>query len=123
MAKAEKVGKWCLIKLEALLWVSISGYLLYYTNFFKQMFTHKAVNHLFLDIFLIAMGINCMITFLVAIVFPLMGIDDYEKVSKKITYVGAACGMLSFISCIIAVWNVWHFYTIPIILILFIGFI
>ena len=122
--KIVKVLKYLGGKLEALAWVLAAVAVTYYTNFVKVMFSHKGVNKLFLDLFLVCFGFNTCLTFYIGFILPLKGIEDYEKyLGKRVTYIATSLGVLSFFSIVIAVWSCWGFWTIPMIFILFMGFV
>lgn len=86
------------MQVEAALWVVGAFFVIYYTNVVKVMFSHKGVNKLFLDLFLMTFGINTVIIFYVAFILPLRGIEDYEDyLGRRVTYVATICGVLGFI--------------------------
>jgi len=71
---------------------------LWYTNFFKQLFSHPGVNQLFLDIFLICLGINVVLLTFVAIILPLRGIQNQEEVyGNRLNMIGATAGFVGFV--------------------------
>lgn len=69
-------------------------------------------------------GINTMIAIYVGFILPLRGIDDYEKyLGKRVTYVATVCGVVGFFSLVIAVWKCYSFWTIPMLFIVFMGYL
>lgn len=113
------------VKLEAFVWVGLSAYLIYYSNFFKVLYSHDLVNELFFGIFMITVGLNVAIAIYVAIILPyILGIkEDFDKYSPKLVYLGAISGVLSFFSLIICIWPVFGFYSPPMVFIFLLGYI
>ena len=84
--------------MEGLFWVGLAVWTIWYSNFFKQLFVHPGVNQLFLNLFLMTMGINVCLGIFVGIILPLRGITDYVEVyGERIHYVGAVSGFMSFL--------------------------
>lgn len=79
---------------------------------------------LFLDLFLMTFGINVIIGVYVGFILPLRGIQDYEHhLGKRVTYVATVSGVISFFSIVIAVWKCFGFWTVPMIFIVFMGYL
>lgn len=96
--KAEEWCKYLLLKIEALFWVGLATFTIWYSNFFYQIFVHPGINSLFLNLFLTTMGINVSLGVYVTIVLPLRGIEDYTEVyGERLHYIGAVSGFLSFV--------------------------
>jgi hypothetical protein len=106
---------------EALLWVAAAVFAIWYTNFFKQVFTNKNINQIFLNLFIMGMGVNVVIAIYVSFVLPLRGINDFETHNPKLVQVGAAAGFICFISLLIAIWKVWGLWSIAIVMVLLMG--
>lgn len=84
--------------MEALAWVAAATFVIWYSNFFHQIFVHPGVNSLFMNLFLMTMGINVCLGIFVTIVLPLRGIEDYTQVyGERLHYVGAVSGFMSFV--------------------------
>lgn len=77
-----------------------------------------------MDLFLLCFSINTILAIYVGFILPLKGIMDYEVyLGKRVTYIATICGVISFFSITIAVWKCWGFWTIPMLFIMFMGYI
>lgn len=73
---------------------------------------------------MLCVGINVVIGLYVGFILPIRGIEDYEvHLGKRVTYVATVSGVIAFFSLVIAVWKCWSFWTIPMIFIVFMGYI
>ena len=76
------------------------------------------------------MGLNVAIGVYAGLYLPLRGLDYEEVLGDRVHIIGATSGMISFISYLIlnfrltiAVWKVYSWWTLPLIFLLFMGFI
>lgn len=60
----------------------------------------------------------------VGFILPWRGVEDYEVyLGKRVTYVATVCGLIAAFSLVIAVWKCYSFWTIPMIFIVFMGYL
>ena len=59
--------------IHATFWVSIAAYVIYKTNFFRQLFENENTNPFFMNLFLVALGLSLTIMGYVTIVRPILG--------------------------------------------------
>lgn len=74
---------------------------------------------------MIFLGVNVSLTFYVGIFLPyIQGIkEDVETYNPKLVTMGAVSGFLMVFSLIIAGWPVWGWYILPMVFVMFLGYI
>ena len=104
-------------------WVGISSLIIYKTNFFRQVWENPNVSPMFMNLALIALGVNLAILIYVTLIMPLQGKEpDIEKVPQLIPVMTVA-GVFLPIFLIVALWPIWGFLTPIYILVLTFGYI
>ena len=114
---------WVAKKIEEILWVFLGAIVLFYSNFFHNMYSHPKVNQLFLYIGCTCACVNIWIMFFAGFVLPMFKINSIDEYNPKVVYVGAFCGFISFLGFSVAMWPVYGWLTIPIMFIMFVGYI
>ena len=110
-------------KLHALFWIVLAGFIIYKTNFFRVIWEHPMRNMFFLDI-----GIVLFTTYMIAIWYltlylPIVrGIHDWEEKYPNIIPFLSLVGVGVFVSSFLAFFPIWGFLTIPIIVVIFMGY-
>jgi len=114
---------WVSDRLQALFWVGVSGFIIYKTNFFRQLWENEDINPLFMNLTLLCLGLNMALMLYVTIVMPLQGLDaDIEKVPQLIPIMSVA-GVCLPLFLVLAIWPIWGFLSIFYIFILSFGYI
>ena len=73
--------QWFSAKVQATIWVGLSGLIIYKTNFFRQLWENEDINSMFMSLCLICLGINMAIMLFVTLIMPLKGQEaDIEEV-------------------------------------------
>ena len=92
--------------------------IIYYTNFFYNLYFNEKVDRLYqffsLIFFIMTISIFCYLSFYL----PLKGKSD-EEIDKEMENIIPYCtiiGIFAIITLIISVWDIYYFYSIPIVL-------
>ena len=126
-AREERKQKWVgrlsylLERTYATAWVMAAIFTIYYSNFFLQIWENEKIATLFLAIALVTFGIFFSMTIYAAFVMP--NFDDAEVVAPRLIPTMTLIGFISYNSLMIAMWPVWGWYTIPILFIMFMGYL
>ena len=96
-------------RFHAVAWVLATIFVIYYSNFFLVIWESKLVNSLFFSISLICFGIFFSMTIYATFVLP--SFEDVEVTAPKLIPVASSTGFICFLSCLIAFWPVWGWYT------------
>lgn len=126
--KKKKLEEWLEYlkeKLFALLWVCAACAAIYYSNFFKHFYNNEKTNKFFYNIFMLSVGVNAIVAIYVAIVMPyfLKIKEDVETYNPRVIYIASISGFISFFSLIITVWPIFGWYSVPLVFLMFIGYI
>ncbi|KAM3135497.1 hypothetical protein pb186bvf_012353 [Paramecium bursaria] len=80
---------------------------------------------LFLSIAMILIGVNVALSIYAAFILPyiLKVKEDIEEYNPQAIQIGAFTGFMSFLTLSIAIWPIWGWLSMPILLALFLGFI
>ena len=114
-AREERKGKWVARlnyltdRIHAVAWVLATIFVVYYSNFFFNIWQNPKVNTLFFSIALITFGIFASIAIYVS--FAMKNIDDVEVTAPRIIPVATMIGFICFNTSLIALWPVWGWYT------------
>jgi hypothetical protein len=79
--------------------MAVASYVLYNTNFFRQVWENPHVNRFFLDIALTGLGINIAIMMYLTLYLPYIAKieEDWETYCPKLIPVMTLSGLISFI--------------------------
>eukprot|EP00825_Cyclidium_porcatum_P031419 TRINITY_DN3328_c0_g1_i2.p1 TRINITY_DN3328_c0_g1~~TRINITY_DN3328_c0_g1_i2.p1 ORF type:complete len:210 (+),score=31.39 TRINITY_DN3328_c0_g1_i2:161-790(+) len=126
--KKKKIEEWAIYlkdKLIAFIWVAGAVAAVYYSNFFKHLYDHEKTNSLFYSIFMMSVGVNSIIAIYIVVVLPyiLKIKEDIEVYNPKVIYIATISGLISFISLIITVWPVFGWYSILLVIVMFVGYV
>ena len=114
---------WVSDRVQALFWVAISAFIIYKTNFFRQLWENEDINSLFMTLTLACVGVNVSILLFVTVGMPLKGMEsDIEKVPNLVPIMAVA-GVLTPLFLILAIWPIWGFLSIIYVIILSFGYI
>lgn len=126
-AREERKQKWVgrlsylLERLHATIWVLAAVFIVYYSNFFLQIWANEKVNSLFLSIALVAFGVFISMTLYAA--FVMANFEDVEVVAPRFIPITSMAGFISYNSIMIAMWPVWGWFTFPILFVMFMGYV
>ncbi|CAD8176399.1 unnamed protein product [Paramecium octaurelia] len=123
--KIEQWGEWLWVKAQAVMWISAATGIVYYSNFFKQLFHNQNINELFLTFALLFIGMSISLSLYVAFYLPFIkGVtEDIETYNPKAIQLGAFAGFMSFITLTIAIWPVFGWWSFPMLFAMLLGFI
>ncbi|CAE7848993.1 TMEM128 [Symbiodinium sp. KB8] len=112
-------------KIHALLWVIGAGLVLFLTDFFTVLFTDERVSWFWLDLALLCSGVFIAAGVYLTVYLPLIAQvhAPWEVYCPNVIPVATAAGVVAFISYAAALWPVFAFLTLPILGILFVGFL
>ena len=114
---------WISDKAQALCWVGLSAFIIFKTNFFRQLWENELISSLFMNLTLVCLGLNLTIMVYVTLIMPLKGMEaDIEKVPKLVPIMTLASVLLPLFLTL-AIWPVWGFLSPIYIFILSFGFI
>ena len=104
-------------------WVTLSGIVIYKTNFFRQLWESPDVNTFFLNVALTCLGFNISIFAYLSLYGPciLKRDIDLERDMPNLVPIMTIAGAIVFFSIIAATWPVWGFLTPIFMLIHFFG--
>ena len=96
-----------------LVWVILSGIVIYKTNFFKQLWENPEVNQFFLTISLVCIGFQVALLAYLTVYGPLaLGRElDLEKDMPNLVPIMTVVGATIFFAIIAATWPVWGILT------------
>mmetsp|Transcript_43601 Transcript_43601/g.50160 ORF Transcript_43601/g.50160 Transcript_43601/m.50160 type:complete len:217 (+) Transcript_43601:92-742(+) len=116
---------WLSDKVQVLAWVIGAGYLMYYINFFGVFWDNEDVDRFWLTIALASMGLNIVLIFYLSFILPYVFKveEEWEVYCPRVIPAATAIGVLFMFTGILAFWPVWGWFTIPIVFIVFMGFI
>jgi len=104
-------------------WVAVAAIVIYYSNFFHNLFRNPNINELFFQISMAGYTIIVTIMLFATFVMPrIAGTSDIEEYNPKLVPIGAVVGVISVISLIIAIWPVWGWWSLPIFISIWKGF-
>ncbi|TNV75939.1 hypothetical protein FGO68_gene13910 [Halteria grandinella] len=111
---------------QALCWLLFAAFIVYKTNFFRELWENPHRVMFFFDLSLIGFGINISVMLYMTVYLPLVrGVPgeslDLEKECPQLIPVITICGIVSFFCMIFALWPIWGFLTPIIMFILFMG--
>jgi hypothetical protein len=88
-----------IISLHLIVWISAAVYVVYKTNFFRQVFESDNVNRFFLDLAFTGIGLNISIMLYMTVYLPYIAhIDaDLEQYCPRLIPVITLSGVLSFL--------------------------
>jgi hypothetical protein len=122
-------------EMSRIVWMMVSGYLIYRTNFFRELWENPHRVMFFFDLSMMGLGINMALLLYMTIYLPYVKripVDqlDYERDCPKLIPVLTIVGfvaffryahIINFCSFILALWPVWGFLTPILMFILFMG--
>lgn len=90
---------WANNKIQAIAWIAAAGFVLYKTNFFRQVWENPHVNRFFLDIALVCLGINISIMIYLTVYLPYIAKieEEWDTYCPKIIPVMSFSSVISFI--------------------------
>ena len=98
--------------------ICLAGGIIYYTNFFYNLYFNEKVDRLYqffsLIFFIMTISIFCYLSFYL----PLKGKSE-EEIDKEMDNIIPYCtiiGIFAIITLIISVWDIYYYYSIPIVL-------
>ncbi|CAI2377392.1 unnamed protein product [Moneuplotes crassus] len=113
----------CTEKLHALIWVLVAAFVIYKTNFFRVIWEHPYRNIIFLDICVIGLTIYLVMVVYLTLFLPIFrGIENWEEVYPNVIPFLSIVGVVTFFSSFLAFFPIWGFLTVPIILVIFMGY-
>ena len=115
--------RWCSDTIQALFWVTLASYVIYKTNFFRQLWENEKVSSLFLNLAMVCLSVNVTLMIYITVVRPLQGLDDdIEKVPGLIPVMTVA-GLFMPIFLTVSIWPVWGFWSPLYVFLLAFGYI
>ncbi|BBN01534.1 hypothetical protein MPTK1_2g08160 [Marchantia polymorpha subsp. ruderalis] len=114
---------------ENSLWLSAASYILYYgdshSNFFTVLTSNPRIVRRPFFVGLICVGINTLIFFYLAVWLRHVKKkdDDWEEIAPGAIPTATILGVAAFLMFIFALWPVWGFLTIPLLVTLFMAFV
>ncbi len=110
----------------ALASISLGIYLVYYSNFFKVLYEHSQIDagYFFtsMTFYLIVLIIFSYLSFYLPY-FKNIQEDKWDEYCPNMIPIATFCGLAGMITLIICTWDVWGYYSIPLILFIKWGFI
>jgi hypothetical protein len=104
-------------------WVIVAVVVIYYSNFFHNLFSNPNINELFFQISVAGYTIIFSLMIFTSFIMPrIAGTNNIDEYNPKLVSVGAAVGVISVISILIAIWPVWGWWSFPIFISLWKGF-
>ena len=98
--------------------ICLACYIIYYTNFFYNLYFNDKIDRIYqffsLIFFIMTISIFCYLSFYL----PLKGKSD-EEIDKEMDNIIPYCtiiGIFAIITLIISVWDIYYYYSIPIVL-------
>lgn len=123
--KLEKIGdkifnilRWIETKLFAFGSIALAVFLIYYSNFFKILFEHPAVDSLY---FYISIFLYCTCLFLM--LYLVMYLNESQWEDSGLIPLIASAGFGGMLSLIASIWNIFGWYSLPLVIIIKWGFI
>mmetsp|Transcript_8378 Transcript_8378/g.7743 ORF Transcript_8378/g.7743 Transcript_8378/m.7743 type:complete len:142 (+) Transcript_8378:296-721(+) len=101
-----------------------AGFVLYKTNFLRQVWENPNTNAFFLDVSLTCIGLNITLMLYLTLYLPYIAkvTEDWETYCPQIIPVMTLSGVIAFISGIVGLWPIWGFLTIVYVIILIMGY-
>ena len=119
----ENLGEQIIIYIKNAFWVGVAVFVVYYSNFFHNLFNNPNINELFFEISMAGYTIMLGLTIFTAFVMPkISGKTNVEDYNPKLISIGAVVGLISVLSLIICIWPVWGWWSLIIFISLWKGF-
>jgi hypothetical protein len=104
-------------------WVALAIFVIYYSNFFHNLFRNPNINEFFFEIcvagYTMIVALIIYTTFVLPKFYQAKSIEEYNP---KLIPVGAVVGVVSVISLLVAIWPVWGWTSFLIFISLWKGF-
>jgi len=110
--------------LHAFLSMAFAIYIIYYTNLFYNLYFNPKINRLYLYLSAFLFSLDIIIFMYIYVYLPYIKKLDENTVEKHFDEVVPYCsgiGVCAFICLIISMWNVYSWYSIPMIMFIFWG--
>lgn len=117
------MGETILLYATNFFWVAVAVAVIYYSNFFHNLFHNPKINELFFQVSIT--GYTIMVMFIIYTTFVLpncMGVNSVEDYNPKLISVGLVVSIISILSLLVAIWPIWGFTSILIFIALLKGF-
>jgi hypothetical protein len=117
---------WLETKIFALLCVLLAGFLTYYSNFFKVLYEHSQIDsgyfYTSLSLYLGAIGVMIYLCFYLPY-FKNIDEDKWDSYCPNMIPLATFLGVAGMVTLVICVWDVWGWISIPLILLIKLGFV
>ena len=121
--RAQDIGDQIIRYIRNGFWVLVAAAVIYYSNFFHNLFKNPNINEFFFQISATGYTIVISLMLFTSFIMPrISGIHDVEEYNPKLISIGAVVGLISVISIIIAIWPVWGWWSLAIFICLWKGF-
>eukprot|EP00347_Sterkiella_histriomuscorum_P020286 403338390 len=109
---------------QALCWITACAFMIYKTNFFRQVWENPHKVTFFFDLAMIGIGINIAFMLYMTVYLPYIKRinEDFETYCPQLIPVVTVIGIVSFFSLLIALWPIWGWLTPIMMFILFMGY-
>lgn len=115
-------------KIFALISIILAVIVIYFSNFFTLILEHSEVDYFYLSLSIILYITTFSIFLYLCIYLPYLrkepiNENKWSEYCPNMIPTATICGVLGMIMLILSVWDVWRWYTIPIVLIIKWGFV
>ena len=108
-------------RVHSIAWVLASVFVVYYSNFFHNIWENEKINNLFFAMSLISFGVFSSISVYATFLTP--SFDDLEITSPRLIPAATIFGFICFNSTLIAIWPVWGWYSPPMLVTMMMGYL
>jgi hypothetical protein len=112
---------WVETKLSAIVSIGLAIAVIYFSNFFKIIFEHPGIDLSYLYLSIISYTASLCIIFYLSFYLPYfkkIHEDQWDSYCPNMIPITTICGILGVVFLISAIWDVYRWYSIPMVLII-----